>query len=82
MDVNIAGAISTQLPFFSCKNNFISDQYVSVIQKYHYCKEFNVPPHKGDYGDAGVRWLKQAAIIKSAYNVLEKRAMDKAKQRR
>ena len=82
MDVNIAGAISTQLPFFSCKNNFLSNNYLDVIQKYHYCKEFNVPPHEGDYKKAGVRWLKQTAIIKSAYNVLEKRALDKSKQRR
>ena len=80
-DVNIAGAISTQLPFFACKNKFFSYECLDIIQKYQYCKDFNIPPHEGSYKQASVRWLKQVNIIKSAFNVLEKRAYEKAKRK-
>ena len=80
-DVNIAGAISTQLPFFACKNKFLGYEFIDIIQKYQYCKEFNIPPHEGTYRQASVRWIKQVNIIKSAYNTLEKRAYDKVKRK-
>ncbi len=80
-DVNIAGAISTQLPFFACKNKFFDYQWIDLIQKYHYCKDFNIPPHEGGYNKATVRWIRQVAIIKSAYNTLEKRAYEKSKKK-
>tara|TARA_Y100000401_G_C8324565_1_gene227374 strand:- start:312 stop:530 length:219 start_codon:yes stop_codon:yes gene_type:complete len=69
--------VSTQLPFFTCINNFRSNRYDKEVNKYFYCKEFGVPPFKGVYEDTPVKWITITTIIKQAINIIERRATKK-----
>ena len=62
---DIPKSISRQLPFFSCMNIALDKQCQKDISKFLYCKEFNIPPFKGDYGDQSNRWINKVNIIKS-----------------
>lgn len=64
---DIAGSISSQLPFFSCNNIVLKKEYQQDISKYLYCKEFNVSPYKGMYGDQPSKWLEKVNVIKYAF---------------
>lgn len=79
--ISIAGSVSTQLPFFCCPNNIKDYSYKDVINKYFYCKDFNVPPFKGVYEDTPIRWIEQSSVIKSTINIIERRAMRKTKNK-
>ena len=78
--VSIEGSISTQLPFFACKDNFTDMECLKVIRKYNYCKEFSISPYK-NFNDTPNRWIISVNVIKSALEVIKRREYDKAKKK-
>ncbi len=68
---DLAYSLSVQLPFFSCKNLFLKQEHQEDIEKYTYCKEFNISPYPGNYGDQPRRWIDKSFVIKNALAVRE-----------
>ena len=46
-EFDIAKSVNSQLPFFSCRNKILKNEYQKDIQRYIYCKEFGVPAYNG-----------------------------------
>ena len=63
---DIAASVSRQLPFFSCMNIILDRQSQRDVSQYLYCKEFNISPFEGDYGDQPQRWIDKVNIMKVA----------------
>ena len=47
-------------------NIILDRQSQRDISQYLYCKEFNISPFEGDYGDQPQRWINKVDIIKVA----------------
>jgi len=45
-----------------------------------YCKDNNVPPYKGSYGEQPALWVETYFLIKSALAKKEKTMIDKSKE--
>ena len=79
-EFDVAESVNAQLPFFTC-NNIIYDKDIQKdIQRYLYCKECNVPPYKGDYGEQPALWVEKYFIIKKALAKKENTMINKAKK--
>ena len=77
-DVSLYSAIYNQIPFFSCKNRFLTPKAQKDIQKYIYCKDFGCSPVEGGYGQQTGRWVSTSIIIKNAIKTKEADAYKKA----
>ena len=77
---DIASSVSQQLPFFSCVNFMLDRQSQKDISQYLYCKEFNIQPFPGEYGNQPQRWINKINIIKVAMNKREERMQKKAQR--
>ena len=77
---DIASSVSQQLPFFSCMNIILDKQAQKDVSQYLYCKEFNVTPFPGDYGQQPQRWISKVNIIKTAIAKREGRMQKKAQK--
>ena len=76
-DFDIASSVSFQLPFFSCMNIILDNQAQKDISQYIYCKEFGIPPFKGDYGMQPRKWIDKVNIIKSTIDKRNNRLQKK-----
>jgi len=45
---------------------FLDNETQKDISKYFYCKEFNISPYPGSYGQQPKKWVDRYYIIKSA----------------
>ena len=79
-EFDVAQSINAQLPFFSCRNIFIDSKIQKDIERYVYCKDNNVPPYKGSYGEQPALWVETYFLIKSALAKKEKTMIDKSKE--
>ena len=79
-EFDVAQSINAQLPFFTCKNYLLDSDIQKDISRYMYCKEFNVPPFKGTYGEQPSIWAQKTFIIKNALAKKEKTMIDKVKK--
>ena len=77
-DFDIASSISSQTPFFSCNNVFLSKDYQKDISTYVYCKDLSISPYKGSYGEQPKKWVDKYFIIKNAMGKVEERMKKKA----
>jgi|TARA_R100000501_G_C2591514_1_gene91377 hypothetical protein len=71
-DIDVAYSIYRQLPFFTCTNIVLENEYQKDIKKYLYCKEFGVHAYSGSYGEQPAKWIEKVFIIKSALAVKER----------
>ena len=78
--VDVAQSISSQIPFFACKNVLSSKEYQNDVARYVYCKEFGVSPYPGDYSKHPFRWVEKSFIIKTAFAKMENAQLEKAKK--
>ena len=78
-EFDIAKSINSQLPFFSCRNKILKNEYQKDIQRYIYCKEFGVPAYNGAYGDQPSKWIEKSFVIKNALAKKEKDLIDGSK---
>jgi len=62
-DYNIAESVMNQLPFFSCKNIIINDKVSQDISRFLYCRQYQISPYKGDYGDQPHKWVQKSFIL-------------------
>ena len=76
----MAQSINSQLPFFTCINHLKDSNIEKDISRYMYCKEFNVPPFKGSYGEQPALWSHKAFVIKDALAKKEKGTIEKIKK--
>ena len=81
-DFDIDSSISEYLPFFTCKNMFIDRYFQQDISMYVYCKDFNISPYQGSYGDQPSIWLQKYNIIKISMDKREKRLIQKAEMKK
>ena len=65
-NLSITSSIYDQLPFFVCKNFFLSKDYQDEISKYLYCKDTSTPAYSGSYGETPALWIEKYYIIKKA----------------
>jgi len=79
-DFDVATAVSSQLPFFGCNNIVLKNEYQKDISKYLYCKEFGIPPHKGEYGEQPYKWVQKYQIIKNALSKREEIMIKRARE--
>jgi len=73
-------SVSKQLPFFSCMNILYDKDAQKYVEKYIYCKEFNVAPYDGDFGSQPKKWVDRAFIIKRALAKREESMINKQKE--
>ena len=78
-DFDVALSVSSQLPFFCCKNHMLDNEIQKDISKYLYCKDYGISPFGGSYGDQPKRWVGKHHTIKNALGRKEKQAMEKMK---
>ena len=71
-------SVNAQLPFFACKNIFLSNKYQRDIERYIYCEQFGVPPYEGDFGKQPAKWIEKAFVIKTALAKKQKNEVDNA----
>ena len=80
---DISSSVFKQLPFFACKNIFISKESQEDISKHIYCTDYGVPPFPRTYGQQPSKWVRKSFIIKNAIakrdNLLQKQHLDKGK---
>jgi len=76
---DIAKSVSSQIPFFACKNALLDRECQRDIQRYVYCKEFGVSPYEGDYSKHPAKWIDKSFIIKNAFAKMENAQIAKAK---
>ena len=76
-NIDITKNIASQIAFFACPEMLKDPKYIEMINKYIYCKETNVPPYPGSYGEQPFRWVKRFFAIKSALNKKEQIEMKK-----
>ena len=77
---DMASSISQQLSFFSCVNIMLDRESQKDISQYLYCKDFNIAPFPGSYGEQPYQWIVKTNIIKNAMNRREERMQKKAQQ--
>ncbi len=65
--LDIAMALSKQLPHFCCPNLFYDLRHQKDIEKYLYCKEFGVSPYEGSYNNQPKKWISKSFFIKKAF---------------
>ena len=73
-------SVSKQLPFFSCMNILYDKDAQKYVEKYIYCKDFNVAPYDGDFGSQPKKWVDRAFIIKKALAKREESMINKQKE--
>ena len=73
-------SVSKQLPFFSCMNILYDKDAQKYVEKYVYCKDFNVAPYDGDFGSQPKKWVDRAFIIKKALAKREESMINKQKE--
>ena len=73
-------SVSKQLPFFSCMNILYNKDAQKYVEKYVYCKDFNIAPYDGDFGNQPKKWVDRAFIIKKALAKREESMINKQKE--
>ena len=73
-------SVSKQLPFFSCMNILYDKDAQKYVEKYVYCKDFNIAPYGGDFGDQPKKWVDRAFIIKKVLAKREESMINKQKE--
>jgi len=79
-EFDIAESINAQLPFFTCRNHFITKEMQGDIQRYVYCKDLGTNPYEGSYGNQPALWIDKYFVIKKAFAHLEKKKISENKQ--
>tara|TARA_Y100000361_G_scaffold122923_1_gene115392 strand:+ start:166 stop:645 length:480 start_codon:yes stop_codon:yes gene_type:complete len=79
-DFDICSSVSSQIPFFACRNILLDKNIQKDIQRYLYCEKFNTPPYSGDYGDQPCLWIEKAFLIRKYLAKLESNEINKAKE--
>ena len=79
-EFSVSESINAQLPFFACKNKILDKQIEKDIQRYIYCKDLNVSPYEGSYGQQPALWVDKSILIKRALAKKEKVQIDKVKK--
>ena len=71
----VKGLLSDYVEIFTgiCPKSVLDNQVYHLINRYFYCKEFNIQPFNGSYDDQPSKWLFMCNIIKSELNELEKK---------
>lgn len=78
-DFDVDKSLIKQLPFFCCTNVFYTHAIKRDIERYSYCKENNVSPYNGSYGDQPAKWVDKYFIMKSAFAKQESMMIEKTK---
>ena len=78
---DISQSINAQIPFFACRNVFIDKSINKDIERYVYCKELNVSPYKGSYGEQPALWVDRFFIIKNAMAKNERNAIEQQREK-
>jgi hypothetical protein len=68
-----------QIPFFTCPSHFYTKSINRDIERYSYCKDNNVAPYPGTYGEQPYKWTQRYFAIKNAFAKRESLEIDKAK---
>ena len=76
----MAQSINAQLPFFACRNHLLDGNIQKDVNRYIYCKDFNVPTFEGSYGQQPSVWTQKTFIIKQALAKKEKMMIEEAKK--
>ena len=79
-EFDVAKSISSQLPFFTCRNVVFDKDIQKDIQRYIYCTNNNVPPYKGSYDEQPAIWVDRFFYIKSAFAKRENQTINKQKK--
>ena len=74
---NIAGSVSSQLPFFACRNIMLDEKAQKDISRFMYSKEFGVSPYKGSYGEQPKKWVEKSFLLKGLVNSATEKAQKK-----
>jgi len=77
----MAQSVFYQLPFFSCPNIILKNEYQNDIKKYLYCKGFGISPYRGSYGEQPALWVEKTFVMNNAINNKEKRELNKMKKK-
>jgi|TARA_Y100001937_G_scaffold51590_2_gene71592 hypothetical protein len=80
-DFDIAASVKAQLPLFACSSAIYDKDVVKDLERYWYCKEFNVPPYPGSFDDQPVDWIERYFIIKKTLIQKEKEINAKARNK-
>ena len=66
---SIGSSVMTQLPFFACSNIMADAQSQKDISRYVYCRDNNVAPYPGTYGEQPHKWIEKSFVIN---NIIQK----------
>ena len=77
---DVGMSVSKQLSFFSCMNILYDKDAQKYVEKYVYCKDFNVAPYDGDFGSQPKKWVDRSFIIKKALAKREESMINKQKE--
>ena len=80
-EFDVSQSVNAQLPFFTCRNYFISKEIQQDIERYIYCKELGISPYRGSYGEQPAKWVDRFFIIKNSMAKREQNILEKQKQR-
>lgn len=72
-------SLIAQLPYFTCPNLFYTKEINRLVERYTYCKDNNVAPYAGPFGEQPYKWVKAFFTIKNAFAKKESIMLDKAK---
>tara|TARA_Y100000592_G_C5464890_1_gene316136 strand:- start:1110 stop:1433 length:324 start_codon:yes stop_codon:yes gene_type:complete len=81
-EFDIAESINSQLPFFTCRNYFLTPEIQRDIQRYVYCKDLGTNAYKGSYGEQPALWVDKYFIIKKAFAHTERKQIAQSKERK
>ena len=74
---SIAESVSSQLPFFACRNIMLDKKAQKDISRFMYSKEFGVSPYKGSYGEQPKKWVEKSFLLKGLVNSATEKAQKK-----
>ena len=80
-EFDIAQSINSQLPFFTCINILIDKEIQKDIQRYIYCKDLNVSPYQGNFGQQPALWIDKYFIIKKVFAKMEQQKISESKSK-
>ena len=75
---DIAESVSSQLPFFACKNIVLNKDAQKDISRFLYSKEFGISPYKGSYGEQPKKWIDKSFMLKRMMSRAQEKAQKKA----
>tara|TARA_R100000789_G_scaffold84147_1_gene79768 strand:- start:192 stop:593 length:402 start_codon:yes stop_codon:yes gene_type:complete len=74
---SIAESVSSQLPFFACRNIMLDEKAQKDISRFMYSKEFGISSYKGSYGEQPKKWVEKSFLLKGLVNSATEKAQKK-----